>query len=102
MSVDLYAAWLTAGNNLQPIGAWLGGNWIWLVAAVTAAATAWWAVRRWIRSDRRQAAYDREAAWHIQCYNPPAIQTRPGSDSSDLLTCLNILGATEQTRKEKP
>lgn len=49
MTADLYAAWLTAGNNLQPIGAWLGGHWIWLVASASAAATAWWAVRRWIR-----------------------------------------------------
>jgi hypothetical protein len=46
MNVDLYGAWLTAGNNLQPVGDWLIGHWIWLVAAVVAAGVAWWALRR--------------------------------------------------------
>ncbi|MCX4809052.1 hypothetical protein OG601_47040 [Streptomyces sp. NBC_01239] len=46
MNPDLYAAWLTAGNNLQPVGAWIGRNWIWLAAAVVAAGVAWWALRR--------------------------------------------------------
>jgi hypothetical protein len=46
MNPDLYGAWLTAGNNLQPIGDWLGRNWIWLGAAVVAAGVAWWALRK--------------------------------------------------------
>lgn len=102
MTVDLYAAWLTAGNNLQPIGDWLARNWIWLVASASAAATAWWTVRRWIRTGHHHTARDREAAWHIQCTDPPTVQTAPGSDRNDLTTCLNILDATEQARKEKP
>lgn len=40
MTPDLYAAWLTAGDRLQPYGAWLATHWIWLVVAASAIATA--------------------------------------------------------------
>lgn len=49
MNADLYAAWLTAGNNLQPVGAWIGANWTWLLPAVAAAAFACWSIPRAIR-----------------------------------------------------
>ncbi|MER8004815.1 hypothetical protein [Streptomyces sp. NPDC094149] len=39
MTPDLYAAWLAAGNNLQPYGAWIAAHWIWLVVAASATAT---------------------------------------------------------------
>lgn len=46
MNVDLYGAWLTAGNNLQPLGDWIGAHWIGLAAAITAITLAWLALRR--------------------------------------------------------
>jgi predicted negative regulator of RcsB-dependent stress response len=49
VSADLYAAWLTAGNNLQPVGAWIARNWTNLAAAVVlavAASVIWRALRR--------------------------------------------------------
>jgi hypothetical protein len=45
---DLYGAWLTAGNNLQPAGAWIARNWTNLaIAAVLAIAACliWQALR---------------------------------------------------------
>ncbi len=46
---DLYAAWLTAGDRLQPIGGWLANNWPNLAIAVSLAVVAWrilrWATR---------------------------------------------------------
>lgn len=36
---DLYGAWLTAGNNLQPYIGWAVAHWIWLVVAASATAT---------------------------------------------------------------
>jgi hypothetical protein len=37
---DLYAAWLTAGNNLQPAAAWIARNWTNLAAAAVLAVFA--------------------------------------------------------------
>ncbi|MFJ9633718.1 hypothetical protein ACIRU8_39100 [Streptomyces sp. NPDC101175] len=101
MNVDLYGAWLTASNNLQPVGDWIGGNWQWLAIPLTSALFAWWAIRHDGRC--RHTARARAAARHIQSYDPPTIQTEPGSDTDDLITCLHILDAThQQARKEKP
>jgi hypothetical protein len=52
--------------------------------------------------DRRTQRRDRAAAWRQLCFDPPQRETAPGSHINDLITCMNILDATEQTRKEKP
>jgi hypothetical protein len=99
MNPDLYGAWLTAGNNLQPVGAWLAGNWWWL-AATAAAVFAAWALRRFIRSglDDYRACNDRIAAdriTHTQDWpEPPA----PGCDQLLLDACNDI--CPDHARKE--
>lgn len=101
MTVDLYAAWLTAGNNLQPVGAWLGARWIGLTVAVVAAGVAWWALRRASRQVD-QILHDEPAEpdteWgvrdellldaHLAQYGPAGLQ--------------RLRDAIEQARKEKP
>ena len=52
--------------------------------------------------DRRDERRDRTAAWRQLCTEPPQRETAPGSHINDLITCMNILDATNQTRKEKP
>jgi hypothetical protein len=46
VSADLYAAWLTAGGNLQPAGAWIARNWPNLAAALVLAVFAAWCIQR--------------------------------------------------------
>lgn len=70
MTPDLYGAWLTAGDRLQPIGAWLAGNWGWLVPAVAAAAFAAWTIRRSLRQASKKV--DRILADEL----PETAQTR--------------------------
>lgn len=94
MTPDLYGAWLTAGNRLQPVGAWLASNWGWLVSAVAAAAFAAWTIRRSLRQASRTV--DQILA------EPPTRETTPGSDEDDLLTCLQILHATDTAPKGDP
>jgi hypothetical protein len=103
MNPDLYAAWLTAGNNLQPVGDWIGRNWIWLAAAVVAAGFAWWALRRELRA----------ASEHVTAIlTDQPEQQLPGIDAGLYLDCVAIYGdcdeldrlrdAIDQHRKEKP
>lgn len=102
MNPDLYGAWLTAGNNLQPLGAWLGRNGIWLAAVVVVAGFAWWALRRELR-----AAND-----HVTAILADQPQRQPGTDVRLYLDCVAIYGdcdeldrlrdAIDQHRKEKP
>lgn len=49
---DLYAAWLTAGNNLQPVGTWIAHNWINLAIAISLAVTGWRIIRWAVRHDQ--------------------------------------------------
>jgi hypothetical protein len=42
---DVYAAFLTAGTNLQPYGAWIARNWPNLAAAIVLAVLAAWCIR---------------------------------------------------------
>jgi hypothetical protein len=42
---DLYAAWLTAGDRLQPAGQWVAGNWPNLGIAALLAVFAAWCIR---------------------------------------------------------
>jgi len=101
MNPDLYGAWLTAGNNLQPVGAWLGRNWIWLGAAVVAAGFAWWALRkasRQVDQILRDEPAQPDTEWgvrdellldaHLAQYGPAGLQ--------------RLRDAIDQTRKEKP
>ena len=53
MNADLHAAWLTAGDNLQPIGHWLASNWPNLTIAAALAAFAWWSIRRGLHNPAR-------------------------------------------------
>ena len=50
---DLYGAWLTAGDNLQPIVGWIGAHW-WLIPVLAAAAFAAWAIGRELRDANRK------------------------------------------------
>ena len=102
MTVDLYGAWLAAGNNLQPVGDWLIGHWIGLGVAAVAAGFAWWALRRELRD-----ANERVTA--ILADQP---QQQPGTDAGLYLDCVAVYGdcedldrlrnAIDQHRKEKP
>lgn len=101
MNPDLYGAWLTAGNNLQPVGDWLVANWAWLAAAAVPAGFAWWALRRELR-----AANDQVTA--ILADQP---QRQPGTDVRLYLECvaayddcdeLDRLRDLAEHRKEKP
>lgn len=106
MNPDLYGAWLTAGNNLQPVGAWIGRNWAWLAAAALAAGFAWWALRRELRGASDQVG----AILADQPQRQPEQQ--PGTDAGLYLKCVAIYGdcddldrlrdASDQHRKEKP
>lgn len=85
---DVYAAWLTAGNNLQPVGRWLAGGGAWIPILAVAAVLIW---------------RIRQAARRVdQILGEPAKrETKPGSNRRDLQTCNDILAATDkQTRKE--
>lgn len=75
MSPDLYAAWLTAGNNLQPYGDWLAHNWPNLAAALGLGAFGGWCIRRALR-DRH----------HL----PAAFDNTPPHDDDALITCRRI------------
>lgn len=98
MTPDLYAAWLTAGNNLQPVVDWTIGHWTGLVALAVAAAALW--VVWWsIHDDTRRAdRNDRIAARRAARFEERPEPAEPGSNEDDLLTCLQILNATNQHR----
>lgn len=49
MNPDLYGAWLTAGNNLQPYGHWIARNADNLGIALILAIFATWCIRRGCR-----------------------------------------------------
>ena len=101
MNDDVYAAWLTAGNNLQPIGAWIGGHWTGLVALAVAAAALW--VVWWSIHDDTRRADRRED-------RPEPGQ--PGSNVGLYLDCVAIYddcdeldrlrAVVDQHRKENP
>ena len=94
MSADLYAAWLTAGDRLQPAGDWIVANW-WWITAVVASVFAAWAIRRSIRAARR--ASDRINAWLTACNGDRPEPGQPGSNDGLLDACNAIW---DHTRKE--
>ena len=74
------------------------------IGITLASGTALWGVGRiWRRLEvRRQERRDRAKAWRQMCFDPPVRETEPGSDSDDLLTCLQILHATDNAPKGDP
>lgn len=90
MTPDLYAAWLTAGNNLQPAIGWLAANWINLAIAVSIGVFAWWSIRRSIRAARRDS--DRVAAWLTVCTGDRPEPPEHGRDAGLLLVCIAAYG----------
>ena len=100
MTPDLYAAWLTAGDRLQPVVAWATANWN-ALAAFTAAALLL-AVIAWAGcgDDYRTRNDRRAASWAAVDGRPEPGE--PGSNDDDLRTCQLILAATEtaEARKE--
>lgn len=113
MSPDLYDAYRTAGHNLHGLWDWyllqidaygLPVVLVWQAGGLIAAWCGIGAIGHLVGRlrERRDERRDQAAAWRQLCYDPPAIQTQPGNDIDDLITCQNILDATEQTRREKP
>ena len=100
MTPDLYAAWLTAGDNLQSVGAWLADDGAWVPIFAVAAVIVWriWRIRP--RDDYR-TRNDRTAAWRATS-RPRSEPGVPGTNEADLHTCRQILQATNNARKEKP
>jgi hypothetical protein len=109
MTPDLYDAWLTAGNNLQPIGDWLAAHWPPLAILAALLAFAAWAIRRYIRggTDYR-TRNDRVMARRYATYRPTPERQQPGTDRQLYLDCIAVYGEhpdqtlSNQQRKEKP
>lgn len=89
-TVDVYDAWLTAGETLRPYGDWLVANWPWLTV-LAATLLAVWAVAWFCRDDYR-SHNDRRAAWLTACNGP-----RP-----EPAACLQIMRATDKAAKGDP
>ena len=99
---DLYGAWLTAGNNLQGVGAWIVAHW-WLIPVLAAAAFAAWAVTPCLRDASRKVD-------DILADRPEPAE--PGRDVRLYLDCVAIYDdcdeldrlrdAINQYRKENP
>jgi len=86
---DLYGAWLTASNNLQPYGAWIARNWPSLAAAVVLAVFAAWCIKRAYRG--LSDANDRVTA--ILADQPELPQA--GTDVGLYLDCVAVYGDCE-------
>lgn len=97
MTRDLYAAWLTAGNNLQPVGEWLATGGAWLPILTVAAVIIWrtWRVRP--RDDQR--ARDQVMARRITRFEDRPEPQAPGTDELLLKQCQDIC---PDLRKEAP
>lgn len=113
MNPDVYDAYRTAGIHIAGVWDWyllqidVYGLPVVLVWQLGGLMAAWCGIGAICRltdrlRERRTERRDRAAAWRQLCNQPPQRQTEPGSDLDDLITCQNILGATEQARKEKP
>lgn len=77
MTPDLYAAWLTLGDRLQPAGHWLAATWPNLAIATALGAFAWWSIRRGLRDPH----HDRI---------PAAPDNQPPTDTDALIECRRI------------
>jgi cbb3-type cytochrome oxidase subunit 3 len=72
---------------------------VWSVFAIAGVALAVIAWALWPRDDYR-SRNDRRVARRLFEDEPPNRETQPGSNDDDLLTCLHILAATNNARKE--
>ena len=105
MNRDLYAAWLTAGNNLQPVVDWTVGHWTGLVALAVAAAAlwvVWWSIhddtRRADRNDRIAA----QQAARFEERPEPAERPEPGEPGHDQQLLEQCWDICPEYRKETP
>ena len=97
-TTDLHAAFLLAGNDLQPYGNWLLANWANLTIAAALLAFAVWAV--WFNL-RRAIAFDRKQEAALAATEAPILEPGTwGPNAGGLETCNAILIATnDQARK---
>jgi hypothetical protein len=102
MTPDLYDAWLTAGNNLQPIGDWFAAHWPGLAILAAGLAAVAWSIRSFIRAshDDQRTRNDRAMAQRITRFEPRPEPGQPGQDQQLLQQCHAI--CPELARKEKP
>lgn len=87
MTPDLYGAWLTAGNNLQPIGDWIVDFVLTVGPGCLLCAAMWLAIWAWDKASpalARRHQRRREIRQLRQLYKQPS--THPG----------------RRTRREKP
>jgi hypothetical protein len=98
MNVDLYGAWLTAGNNLQPVGAWIGANGIWLAAVVVAAGFAWWALRKASRQVADALRDEPDDKWGVRS----ELHLDAYLATYDEAGLQELRDAIDRARKEKP
>jgi hypothetical protein len=100
MTPNLYDAWITAGNTLQPVGDWVATYWPALTTA-SALTFALWALPRYIRGSRDdyRTRNDHAAAQRITRTEDRPEPGTPGNDEQLLQQCHQILDATN-TRKE--
>ncbi|MEU1273056.1 hypothetical protein [Streptomyces sp. NPDC005799] len=93
-TADLYAAWLTAGDRLQAIGAWLAGDGAWLPLLVVAAvviAGIWWHRPR----DDYRTRNDQASAAQAARRDLGEVQ-KPGTNHGLYLDCLAVYGDCEE------
>ncbi len=97
---DVYGAWLTAGNNLQPVGDWLADHWIGLAILAAGLAAVAWSVRAFTRSAHadQRTRNDRAAAQRITRFEDRPEPPTPGDDEQLLRQCHDI--CPELARKE--
>lgn len=93
----LHEAFLTAGNNLQPIGDWITVNWLPLTILAAALTFAAWALRRFIRGGLRdyRTHNDRVMADRYTRHRPTPEQQQPGNDLHLLIDAELAYGDTE-------
>ena len=112
MNPDLYGAWLTAGDRLQPVGDWALTHWDWLALPAIAVFAAWAIWKCLPHGAAYHSPNDAAAARRITRYEPRPEPGQPGHDDGLLLDAYlarygdtgfqRLRDAIEQTRNEKP
>jgi hypothetical protein len=93
VSPDVYGAWLTAGNNLQPAGAWLADWWPFLTGTAVLAVIGWAFLPT--RSDYR-SRNDISAAARVTGFQERPEPGQPGSNVGLYLDCVAIYSDCEE------
>lgn len=92
-TVDVYDAWLTAGETLRPYGDWIVAKWPWLTV-LAGALLAVWAVAWFCRDDFRSRNDRQQALMRVHLDRPePAA---PGTDDDLLLDCRAAYGNCDE------